>query len=99
MIHIFDTHDFHPVCISNTLTTADPPPIKKAARLAIGSLTEEAHAHVCMNGFGKGRNEVAVVVGLWKGWGGGSHISTVTPGFAGAAEPSGLALSGAESRN
>lgn len=46
------------------------------------------------------------MVGLWAeegGEGGGvaprSHISTVTPGFASAAEPRGLALSGAEARH
>lgn len=66
-------------------------------------MTEEAHAHVCMNGFGEGRDEEAVVgfCEAWRGAGGAglrSHISTVTPGFVSAAEPSGLALSGAEAR-
>lgn len=74
-------------------------PLSHEPRLARGSLTEEAHAHVCMNGFGEGGEVEAV---LWAGRGGAaprSHISTVTPGFASAAEPRGLALSGAEARH
>lgn len=39
----------------------------REARLACGSLTEEAHAHVCMNGYGEGCDEEAVV-GLWEAW-------------------------------
>lgn len=39
-------------------------PSSREPRLARGSLTEEAHAHVCINGFGEG-GEVEAVVGLW----------------------------------
>lgn len=43
-------------------------PLSHEPRLARGSLTEEAHAHVCMNGFGEGGEVEAV---LWAGRGGG----------------------------